>query len=377
MNELREKCILFISNNLESILQVPCVFSSIPERLLAKIAACVPVVRLHDLLDRKDKIRTRLFQRKIEFLFDTDKLRRIFESGSSNSNNDDTDSTSSSTRTSYNGYILNEWRRNTQMNNAYLSYMYECENDASTLFKCKLCNRHMTRSQSSSLKCTHTLLDRHGELVYMHCADDRFDLHNFLRSVKENLKTWPAVYWFVWSLVKSFRCRKCFKWFRLVDANRCRLNEFTLCVVHDHLKAMDPITAAASQSSSSCTCMFSDHLIDTESIADILTRSPVVVNSMFGEDSKSRLNKYVQYLIDCFEKVKEIVLASPGAEKSPCDSIELGELNKSIDKLSVISSHQDKGAYKTGKSLNLRLFLLFKTVFVSTCRLFLKVLQVF
>lgn len=333
MNELREKCLLFISNNLEAILQVPCVFSSIPERLLAKLAACVPVQRLNELVDKKDKIRTRLFQRKIEFMFDPIKLKRIFDESTTHASDppSDVDVTSSSSLSSslrsFSGYILNEWKRNSNYAGAYLNYLYECENDASTLFKCKMCNRFMTRAQSTSLKCTHTILDRHGELVYMHSYDERFDLVGFLRSLRTHLKTWSAVYWFVWSLVKSFRCKKCLKWFRLVDANRCRLNEFTLCAVHD----LKPAESTSASASSSCTCMFSEHLVDSDSATDAAyARASFVVTQVVPDEfeatmsssHKTRLARYVQYVIECFEKVKDIVLSTSNVEKSPCDLIE-------------------------------------------------------
>lgn len=340
MNELIEKCVLFIANNLESILQVPCLFSSIPERLLGKIAACVPIGRLHDLSDKKDKVRTRLFQRKIEFMFDTEKLKHLFTS-SSNSDPSTTSKSSDLEEPITWSYILNEWTKNpNECNDTYLNYLYECENDATTLFKCKLCNRYMTQRQSAHLKCTQTLLNRRGELIYMHCSDEsRFDLMGFLRLVKEHMKSWSSVYWFVWALIKSFRCKTCLKWFRLVDANRCRLNEFTLCALHD---SADPSPTAV------CTCMFAEHVVDSTSLNEY---NKSVINSFPDVDSSSsqvRLAKFVQYQLDLFDKVKDLILTPPSNnEKSPCDLIEPIEVaNRTI--LSPVVYSNDKANNKSG-----------------------------
>lgn len=328
MSELSEKCVFFIANNLQAILQVPCVFTSIPERLLAKLGACIPATRLSELVDKKDKIKTRLFQRKIEFMFDISKLKRIFEP-TADSNNSKTSA-----------YILNEWLKNPS-SGSYLNYLYECENDASDLFKCKLCNRFMTRSQSQHLKCSHSLLDRHGELIYMHCSDESLDLIGFLRLVKEQLVTWEAVYWFIWCLIKSFQCKKCLKWFRLVDANKCRLNEFTICAVHDVKES-----ATNSSATAQCTCMYAEHLINTDSATELYSKSQFVLNPVSDLEPTSanaRLANFVNFQIDTFTRFKEIVLTTSNNEKSPCDLIE------AVTESKVPQVSLDKSFNKTSK----------------------------
>lgn len=185
MHELVDKCVLFIAKNLENILLVPCVLNNMNENLSNKIAACVAISRLHDLVDKKDKIKSRLFQRKIEFMFNVEKLKNIFN----------------------NSVILNEFKATTtgsedeqdqQVDDqVFINRLYEFENDASTLFKCKICSRFMTKTQSLKLTCNIFLVDKHGQYVYLHVPDDKYDLTAFLRLLKGIL--------FNILLTKSFR----------------------------------------------------------------------------------------------------------------------------------------------------------------------------
>jgi len=94
-----------------------------------------------------------------------------------------------------------------------------------------------------------------------------------------------------------------------------------MCGIHD-AKTPPP---ADSNIALSCTCMFSEHLIDPDSVAQAYLKSPFVVNSISDLDPpspKARLAKFVQYQVDAFNRVKDVVLATSNGEKSPCDFIE-------------------------------------------------------
>lgn len=285
MGDLIDKCIIFIAKNLESVLQVPCVMSGISEPLLVKLAACTYSCKLIDLYDRKDKLKTKLYQRKLEFMFDLNKFKSCFKDSP----------------------ILNEWKHNkftyepndrdlNLSEDNYLNYLYEIENDVSCLIKCKLCSRLMTKKQSFNLKCQLAVLNKHGQYVYLHVPDDKLDLTKLLQLIKDKLKTWQNVYWFVWSLGKVFKCKKCNEWFRLVEVNKCRLNENSLCEVHD------------TKNGSTCSCIFTDHVLDTQ--AAILTnfKSLIVTEASPFESPELRFNKYIQYLWEIFEKIRNVVL---------------------------------------------------------------------
>ena len=48
------------------------------------------------------------------------------------------------------------------MNTNYNNFLYEIENDASTLFKCKLCSKLMTKKQSEKLKMAEGAVEKKG-----------------------------------------------------------------------------------------------------------------------------------------------------------------------------------------------------------------------
>ncbi|CAF0916462.1 unnamed protein product [Brachionus calyciflorus] len=286
MEDLIDKCIVFIAKNLGHVLQVPCVMSGISEPLLVKLAACVHTSKLLDVHDRKDKLKTKLYQRKLEFMFDLDKFKSCFT----------------------NSKILNEWKRNkfcydlgdSLQEDNYLNFLYELENDASSLFKCKLCSRLMTKKESFNLKCQLAILSKHGEYIYLHVPDEKLDLTKLLLLFKEKLKSWQNVYWFVWCLIKMFKCKNCNEWFRLLEMNKCRLNSNTSCNVHD-----------AQTSDTICTCIHSDHVIDIQAAFLTYSKSLIVTEASPFESPELKFNKYIQYILEIFEKNRDLVLNGP------------------------------------------------------------------
>ena len=298
MTHLVDKCVLFIVKNLEAVLQVPCVMSGINEKLLNKMAACINTTRLDELYDKKDKLKTKLFQRKIEFLFDISKYKQQFESSK----------------------ILNKWKLNKLIENEdlqsgednYINYLYECENDASSLFRCKICSRLMTKPQSSKIKCQLAILNPRGEYIYLHVPDEKFEIFNLLQLLKEKLKSWQYVYWFIWALIKSFKCKKCSNWFRLVELNKCRLNAYTFCPVHDtkitnnNNENSSSVSNISSLSSSNiCICIYCEHIVDSSST--LFDKSPIVTEASPNESPELRLSKFNKLIIENIEKHKDVL----------------------------------------------------------------------
>ncbi len=198
MGELVDKCIVFIADHLESVLQIQCVLNGISEVIIAKLAACVSIERLDVIYDKKDKLKTKLFQRKIEFMFDVDKYRKQFEGSPILKYWRDEESLKKtghecsskigdsprSTETSHNQELSLNLDDVEYQNTNYNNFLYECENDASSLFKCKLCGKLMTKRQSENLKCHLAILDVYGNYIYLHVPDDTFDMTNFLQLLK-------------------------------------------------------------------------------------------------------------------------------------------------------------------------------------------------
>ncbi|RNA37530.1 hypothetical protein BpHYR1_003757 [Brachionus plicatilis] len=324
MGDLIDKCVVFIAKHLEAVLQVPCVMSGISEPLLVKLAACSYSQRLIDLYDRKDKLKTKLYQRKLEFMFNLAKYKSCFR-----------DST-----------ILNEWKHNrftygspqalSATEDNYLNYLYEIENDASGLFKCKLCSRLMTKRQSFNLKCELAVLNKRGQYVYLHVPDDKLDLTKLVQLLRDKLKSWQNVYWFVWSLVKVFKCKRCNEWFRLVEMNGCRLNDNTLCDVHD------------TKSGSVCACIHSDHVLDAQTALAAHAKSLIVTEASPFESPELRFSKYIQYLLEMFEKVRHVVLSGVDSDEGK-NCVEVVE---NILKMESQSKELSAGVNKNAKLMS-------------------------
>jgi hypothetical protein len=387
MGNLVDKCILFIADNLDSVLNIPCVMSGINDSLLNKIASCVYVTKLDEAYDKKDKLKTKLFQRKIEFLFDVNKLKQPFQNSSvlndwkknkytstiirrkasirkSIQENDSnlllSSSFTATGRPATGGG--NIYENNPDYPNNYQNYLYECENDASSLFKCKLCSRLMTKNQATKLKCQLGILNERGEYVYLHVPDEKFDLTNLLQLLKEKLKTWQSVYWFIWALIKSFKCKKCGIWFRLVELNKCRLNDYTFCAVHDTKKANN--ASSNNSVAPACYCIHCDHVIDDASLSQLYGKSPILrkpsnYRDENDETPEMRLAKFTSYVLDNFDKHKTIILNGcqqseinsenttgvSGSTKNFCDLIENMlhvELQSKIQNIVLFNSKNSK-----------------------------------
>jgi hypothetical protein len=353
MNDLLDKCILFISKHLNTILQSPNLIGGINDSIQVKLAACIPIKTLESLHDRKDKIKTKLFQRKIEFLFNKDKYEELFDNSS----------------------VLYQWRDNIKFieekeeekedeNHCQnYQYFYESQNDATTLFRCKMCSKLMTKQQSSHLKCDLVILDSRGEHVYLHVADNQFDATLLLQILKEKLKYWQNVYWFLWALTKSAVCKTCGEVFRFVDISKCRLNGNTQCDIHDKcnltssyllsLTNSPKMTSKMKQSNEvdsnninntetedetknnkqlKCSCIYSNHSIDIQKFYNLVVNSPgfeqiTPVGQTFFETE--RMNRYATYLVSHLEKHEKIISNGINSNEQP--------------KTSTIDSESDSG----------------------------------
>lgn len=335
MGELVDKCIIFIAEHLESVLQIQCVLNGISDYIIIKLAACISVDRLDTIYDKKDKLKSKLFQRKIEFLFDTSKYHAQFENSSilkrwrdkrslqlqqkqqqqsQQKKTDDGDENHSVSEINDETDMqlnlnLNLEAEQEFMNTNYNNFLYEIENDASTLFKCKLCSKLMTKKQSEKLKCQLAILNVRGNYVYLHVPDETFDLTAFLQLLKDKLKTWQSVYWFLWALTKQFKCKKCCDWFRLVEFNRCRLNSTSYCHIHDIKITNSLFFNQNGTEYNKCTCIFINHVLEQSSLTELYSKSLFVTDPLASSLSPElRLANYLEHTLDNLEKHNDTIM---------------------------------------------------------------------
>lgn len=72
MADLVELALSFVAKNLAEILQLPIDMNCMNSNLVKRLAGKVNLYELNDLVDKKDKLTSTLFMKKLEFLFEDD-----------------------------------------------------------------------------------------------------------------------------------------------------------------------------------------------------------------------------------------------------------------------------------------------------------------
>ncbi|RDD47288.1 Uncharacterized protein KIAA1841 [Trichoplax sp. H2] len=171
MNKLVDECLLYFRCNISEILA-----SSNPkclnDGLLKKLVKLLTVDEIAMIKDTKDKITTKLYQKKLEELF----------------------------------YSENAGQGN-----------------GTTLFRCSNCDRIITMEMQPFIKCSveTTHIARNGDLVYLHNRDRQWNINVFIKEQYSELKCWKKLYWRFWSQINYLRCINCNELFPCSDLSCC------------------------------------------------------------------------------------------------------------------------------------------------------------
>uniref|UniRef100_A0A2K6TCP6 SANT and BTB domain regulator of CSR n=1 Tax=Saimiri boliviensis boliviensis TaxID=39432 RepID=A0A2K6TCP6_SAIBB len=182
MDSLVEQCIQYCHKNMNAIVATPCNMNCINANLLTRIADLFTHNEVDDLKDKKDKFRSKLFCKKIERLFDPE-------------------------------YLNPDSRSN-----------------AATLYRCCLCKKLLTKETERRIPCIPGKInvDRHGNIVYIHIRDKTWDVHEYLNSLFEELKSWRDVYWRLWGTVNWLTCSRCYQAFLCIEFSHCQYHSETV-----------------------------------------------------------------------------------------------------------------------------------------------------
>ncbi|XP_066528340.1 SANT and BTB domain regulator of class switch recombination isoform X2 [Hoplias malabaricus] len=174
MDTLVEECIRFCHKHMTAIVATPCNMSCINSNLSSRIALLFTHNDAHEIKDKKDKFKSKLFQKKIEKLFDPN-----YENKDSPGN-------------------------------------------AATL--CGLCLKLLTKDTERKICCLpgKINIDSRGNIVYTHSRDKGWDVHEFLNGLYEELKSWVLVYWRIWGNINFLTCSCCKQVFRCSELSQCR-----------------------------------------------------------------------------------------------------------------------------------------------------------
>ncbi|XP_055396191.1 SANT and BTB domain regulator of class switch recombination isoform X2 [Bubalus kerabau] len=171
MDSLVEQCIQYCHKNMNAIIATPCNMNCINANLLTRIADLFTHNEVDDLKDKKDKFRSKLFCKKIERLFDPEYLNP------------------------------------------------DSRNNAATLYRCCLCKKLLTKETERRIPCIPGKInvDQHGNIIYIHIRDKTWDVHEYLNSLFEELKSWRDVYWRLWGTVNWLTCSRCYQGCKVKD----------------------------------------------------------------------------------------------------------------------------------------------------------------
>lgn len=82
-------------------------------------------------------------------------------------------------------------------------------------FRCSKCSKLIMRNISSSILCVPScmMMDRNGFIISSHIRDPNWNLTDYVKALKSDLKLWKRVYWRLWSDCHLLFCHTCSSYF--------------------------------------------------------------------------------------------------------------------------------------------------------------------
>ncbi|KAM9726795.1 SANT and BTB domain regulator of class switch recombination isoform 1-T1 [Menidia menidia] len=176
METLVEECIQYCHKHMSAIVATPCNMNCINSNLATRIAELFNHNEADDIRDKKDKFKSKLFQKKIERLFDPNYQSR------------------------------------------------DSPGNASTLYRCGLCLKLLTKDTERKVSCVpgKINIDVRGEIIYTHVRQKSWDVHDYITGLYEELKSWVLVYWRIWGTINHLTCSRCQQVFVCAELTHCQ-----------------------------------------------------------------------------------------------------------------------------------------------------------
>lgn len=95
-----------------------------------------------------------------------------------------------------------------------------------TMYRCSKCSKLISRNTSSSIRCvpSNMIMDRSGCINSTHARDPSWNLTEYVKDLKNELKIWRKVYWRLWSDCHLMHCTSCCAYFPLHQMSWCRFH---------------------------------------------------------------------------------------------------------------------------------------------------------
>ncbi|MED6234853.1 hypothetical protein ATANTOWER_004878 [Ataeniobius toweri] len=171
-----EECIQYCHKHMSAIVATPCNMNCINSNLATRIAELFNHNEADDIRDKKDKFKSKLFQKKIEQLFDPNHQNK------------------------------------------------DSPGNASTLYKCGLCLKLLTKDTERKISCIPGKInvDVRGQIIYTHTRQKSWDVHEYITALYEELKSWVLVYWRIWGTINFLTCSRCQQVFVCAELTHCK-----------------------------------------------------------------------------------------------------------------------------------------------------------
>jgi len=166
MQKLVELCLQFVCRNANEILKMPIDLNCLNQELLTKLSAYLTPEELEDLNDRRDKLLSRLYMKKIEALF---------------------------------------------------------QSDDNMISRCAFCGKLFALKNRSKMACSKAkiFIDFNGSVIAEHAPVPNWDVNKYLLSLRARKLSWREIYWKIWGMIATMRCKVCGNYFTASELEHC------------------------------------------------------------------------------------------------------------------------------------------------------------
>lgn len=170
IQRLIDEAAAFICGHLSDIVSLPIDLNCINERLVQILASKVRLDELDGIIDKKDKLMSRLYMRKLDYMLSSTESKCMLQ-------------------------------------------------------RCAYCNKLYSQQQQDKLSCNKAkiFIDFHGSVIAKHMPDRAFDFKKFIGYVSsKKLLDYRSLFWRViaWTLV--MKCSDCEEWYDGAHYYDCR-----------------------------------------------------------------------------------------------------------------------------------------------------------
>ena len=229
MDSLVDICIQHVSLNLNEIIKLPIDLSCISEKLINKIASLTTPKMLTETKDRKDKILTKLYKRRVELDFSRKggTTKNIITSvvatttniniscssashsysNSSSNNLNSKDQLKDNTDDNNNNNNSNSEKKDNTATSTTTNNNGSFRTIAASLTCCYHCGMVYLENYVDYLHCKNSPsnIDFRGRLTSRHAAINGWSLTAYLKALHNGGMGWDAIYWHVWGACIVFR----------------------------------------------------------------------------------------------------------------------------------------------------------------------------